>query len=68
MKWVGRAIVGIIIGACIVFLSWAYVTASNSADLRKQERGYCVALGGERITDGKCQVGDKVVVITGLDK
>lgn len=42
--------------------------ATKASDLKRQETGYCVAIGGERITDGKCQVGDKIVVITGLDK
>lgn len=49
-------------------LSWMFIAGENASDLRKQETGYCVAIGGERITDGKCQVGDKIVVITGLDK
>jgi hypothetical protein len=56
-------VVGLFVGLCLMIIK-----SSEASDLRKKETGYCVAIGGERITDGKCQVGDKIVVITGLDK
>ena len=59
----GTLVVVAIVGLCVLM-----VKASDASDLRKKEAGYCVAIGGEWITDGKCQVGDKIVVITGLDK